>query len=147
MTRFADQISEWGRQTEARTTAIYRRSVEILGEEMAKTRPQGGRVPFQTGNLARSLLASTQAMPKTSEKPTAGVSVGLVAATLRLDQTVWIGYQALYARRMNYGFVGADSLGRVYSQSGNYFLEGAIDQWQQIVGRASYEIQRSVESR
>lgn len=147
MASFAQQIGEWASKTEARTQAVYRRSVELLAEEMAKTKQQGGRVPFQSGNLARSLLASTEGMPKISSTPTAGGNAGLVIATLRLDQTVWLGYQSIYARRQNYGFVGADVLGRVFNQQGSYFLEGAIAAWPQIVDQAARETQDAVEAR
>lgn len=145
MSRFADQIGAWAAETEARTTAVYRRSVEMLGEEMTKTKPQGGRVPIEHGNLMRSVLASTTAMPKTAPGPFTGSNVGAVAATLRPDQPAWLGWQSVYARRRNYGFVGADSLGRVYNEQGDYFLEGAISEWQNIVNRAAAEIQKSVQ--
>ncbi|WP_156136084.1 hypothetical protein [Delftia sp. ZNC0008] len=128
-------------------TAVYRRSFELLGEEMARSKNEGGRVPYKTGNLSRSILASTQGMPKTAIGPFSGSNVGVVAATLRLDQPAWIGYQAIYARRMNYGFVGADKLGRVFNQAGSHFLEGAIDAWPQIVAQAAKEIQGAVEGR
>lgn len=141
MGAFADQLSEWGKQTEARMTAIYRRSFVLLGDEMAKTKDDGGRVPFKDGHLARSLLASTEGMPKTAPAPFAGSNVGVVAATLRLDQTAWIGYQAIYARRQNYGYVGADKLGRVFNQQGSYFLEYAIEKWPQIVAQAAKEME------
>jgi hypothetical protein len=86
-------------------------------------------------------------MPSTSQSPSAGGNVGAVTATLPLTQPVWLGYQAAYARRQNYGFVGADALGRVYNQPGSYFVEGAIANWQQIVARAARELQNAVESR
>lgn len=140
MASFSQQVGKWASQSKERMTAVRQRSVELLGEEMAKTKPQGGRVPFQTGNLARSLLASTSGMPKASDGLYSGSNVGAVAATLAIDQPVWLGYQANYARRMNYGFVGADALGRVYNQPGHYFVEGAIANWQQIVARAISEI-------
>lgn len=139
---FAATIGKWASESEERITAVRRRSVELLGEEMTRTKPQGGRVPFQTGNLARSILASTTGMPKTAEGPFPGSNVGLVAATLRNDQPLWIGYQANYARRRNFGFVGADSLGRVYNESGDHFVEGAIAEWPQIVSRAVAELKR-----
>lgn len=141
MGAFADQLSAWGKQTEARMEAIYRRSVKLLADEMATTKPQGGRVPFESGNLARSLVASTQGMPKTATGPFSGSNVGVVAATLQLDQPAWIGYQAIYARRMNYGYVGADKLGRVFNQQGSYFLEYAIEKWPQIVAQAAKEME------
>lgn len=144
---FAAAVGKWASQSEARITAVRNRSIEMLGEEMAKTKPQGGRVPFLTGYLARSILASTQGMPKTAEGPFPGSNIGLITATLAAGQPLWIGYTANYSRRQNYGFVGADSLGRVYNTPGNYFVEGAIAEWGNIVDRAAKELQTAVESR
>lgn len=137
---FSASIGGWASQTKERITAVHRRSVELLGEEMANTIPNGGKVPFQDGNLMRSLLASTVAMPPTAEGPFSGSNVGAVAATLEPHQSVYIGYQAGYARRQNYGFVGEDSLGRLYNQTGHYFVEDAIAKWPQLVNKAVTEI-------
>jgi hypothetical protein len=147
MSNFAATVTEWARQSEARLKATRNRAIELLADDMTKTKGQGGRVPFDTGNLARSLLASTSGMPETSRSAAEGSDVGLVTAKLALSQAIWLGYQAEYARRMNYGFVGADSLGRVYNQAGNYFVEGAIAQWPQFVDQAARELQSSVEGR
>lgn len=141
MGAFADQLTDWAKKTEARTTAVYRRSVELLADEMRTTDEQGGRVPFQEGELARSLQASTQAMPTTAPGPFRGNDVGAVTATLTLGQSIWLGYQAIYARRQNYGFFGADKLGRVFNQQGSYFLEYAIEKWPQIVAQAAKEME------
>lgn len=147
MASFAGQVEAWVNATKARQTAVYRRSVEQLADEMMTTKPVGGRVPFDTGNLARSLLASTEGMPGTSEKVPSGSNVGMITSRLKLGQTVWLGYQAVYARRQNYGFIGADSLGRVYVQPGNYFVEYAIEMWPTIVQLAAEEIKSKVEAR
>lgn len=147
MGKFSDVVGKWAVQSEDRMTAVRRRAIELLAEEMAKTKPDGGKVPFLTGNLARSLLASTQGMPRTSTTLSSGSNVGLLTATLSIRQDIWLGYQANYARRMNYGFVGADSLGRVYNQTGNHFLEDAIAQWPALVNKAAKELQNAVESR
>ena len=144
---FASTVGAWAAQSEARIAAVHRRAVELLGEEMAKTKPQGGRVPFLTGNLARSILASTEGMPSTKGGDFPGSNVGLVASGLQPGQAVWIGYQANYARRMNYGFVGEDSTGRSYNQAGNHFVEGAISMWEDLVKQAAEELQSSVEAR
>lgn len=143
---FSELVSDWTNESKERLTAVYRRSIEILGDEMSTTDRQGGRVPFKTGNLARSVLASTHGMPKTSLNQTQGGNVGAITATLKLDQTVWLGYQAVYARRMNYGFVGADKLGRVYNQEGRYFVEYAIDMWQTIVDLAVEDTRTKTEA-
>lgn len=133
---FSASVGAWASKSKKRITSVYRLSITYLGEELVRTKPQGGKVPFLTGNLARSLLASTSEMPKTSDTASSGSNVGLVAATIEPNQAVYIGYQAIYARRQNYGFVGADVLGRVYNQPGSYFVEGAIAKWPEIVDRA-----------
>lgn len=137
---FSKAVGKWARATPKRLDAVYARSVELLGEEMAKTTKEGGRVPFQTGNLSRSLLASTEDMPPTSDGPFTGGNIGLVAATLKATQFVFIGYQAKYSRRVNSGFVGADSLGRVYNQTGAHFVEKAVAEWPNIVRKAVTQV-------
>lgn len=140
MASFSSQVGAWASESEERLAAVRRRAVSLLGEEMSRTRPQGGAVPFDTGNLARSLMASTVSMPMTSATPSHGGSVGAVAATLELSDPVWLGYQAIYARRVNYGLIGADSMGRVYNQSGAHFVEAAVARWGEIVEQAVREV-------
>lgn len=143
MKDFAATIGKWASETKERIEATHKRSIELLAEEMIKTKANGGRLPHKTGNLMRSQLASTQAMPKTAAGPFTGSNVGLVVATMKVDQPIWIGYQSNYARRQNYGFVGADSLGRVYNQSGNHFIEAAIAKWPQLVAQAAKETEQN----
>lgn len=141
-------MGSWARSFEAAVDkrkkaveTIFRRSVEMLGAEMIRTRANGGKLPHLTGNLMRSQLASTVAMPKVAPPGTifTGSNLGAVAARLKIGQTVYIGYQANYARRQNYGFVGQDSLGRYYNQSGAGFAEAARAQWPTIVRAAAAE--------
>ena len=140
---FSKNISDWVSQTVERIDAVHARSFELLGEELAKTKGEGGKLPFLTGNLARSLLASKQGMPNVADGPFAGSNIGLVAATLKANETVFVGYQAKYSFRQNYGYVGADSLGRVYNQQGHYFVEGAVAKWPEIVKAAVTDIKSS----
>ena len=142
--KFSQAIDDWVSQTVERIDAVHARSFELLGEELAKTKGEGGKLPFLTGNLARSLLASKQGMPNVADGPFAGSNIGLVAATLKADETVFIGYQAIYAARAEFGYVGADSLGRVYNQQGHYFIEGAVAQWPEIVTAAAADIKSSI---
>ena len=138
---FGAMVEGWCRGVPERIEAVRNTAIDKLADEMVRTKGQGGRLPFEHGNLARSIQASTQSMPMTAPGPFSGSNVGAVTATLKVDQPIWLGYQAVYARRMNYGFVGADSLGRVYNQAGNYFVEGAILQWRSFVAESIREIQ------
>src|SRR5690606_35613305 len=115
MARFSAAVGAWASATEKRLSAVHKKAVEKLAMEMTRTRAEGGNVPVDTGNLNRSLLASTTIMPKIAEGPFAGSNVPSVIATVRMSDTVWLGFQAKYARRVNFGFFGADALGRVYN--------------------------------
>lgn len=136
-------LRQWAEQTKERLEAVQRRSIELLGDEMTRTKANGGRVPVDTGNLARSLLASQQAMPKTSDTVPSGMDVGAFAATMDVSKPTWLGYQARYAARRNFGFVGTDSLGRKYNDAGDHFVEGAAAEWTNIINRAIAEVKSS----
>lgn len=140
---FAETVENWASATERRLAAVHKRSLEKLAVEMTRTKAEGGNVPFQTGNLYRSLVASTTGMPKTSDTIPAGSAVPAVIATIRPDQDMYFGFTARYARRQNYGFVGADSLGRVYNLQGNHFIERAVAMWPQIVREAVEEVKNA----
>src|SRR5690554_6713575 len=143
MASFSEAVGAWASATPKRLSAVHKRSIEKLAVEMTRTRAEGGNVPVDKGNLYRSLMASTTSMPKTAEAPFAGSNVPSVIATLRLNDTLWLGFQAKYARRRNYGFVGADALGRVYNEQGDYFVERAIAMWPQIVREAVEEVKNA----
>ena len=123
--------SAWSGVTGENLTALLRNSVQALAKEASTTIPNGGRVPVKTGNLARSVVVDNQP-PKIIEGVAKGdYSLGIAAIVP--GQTVFIGWQAAYSRRLNYGFVGADSLGRVYNQSGFGFAEATAAKWPAIV--------------
>lgn len=149
MGKFSDLVGSWGNETEARLLAVWRGSIDMLADEMTTTRSNGGRLPHLTGNLMRSLLASTAAMPPTggADDLYDGQDIGSVTASLTIDQTVWLGYQAIYARRQNYGFVGEDELGRTYNQEGAHFVEAAILAWPTIVELVAEDIRAKVMAR
>lgn len=137
MAGVAATISEWGQSELDRMLAIFQTSAEMVFNDM--TEP-GGRVPRVTGNLARSAIASDTAMPTLKEGQEAfpdrsGESIGVIHG-VTLGATVYIGFQAAYSARVNYGFVGTDSLGRVYNQMGRAFIEAAQQDWPQTVARA-----------
>lgn len=127
--------AKWAGSSTAALTALLRLSVQALASEMAKTIPNGGNVPVKTGNLGRSVMVDDKPPAQDTEtkvrKAQQDISGGIAAIAPGKD--VFIGYQAKYARRLNYGFVGTDSLGRTYNQSGYGFVEAAAAKWPAIV--------------
>lgn len=123
--------SRWAAGSETLLTALLRNSVQGLAKAAATTIPNGGRVPVKTGNLARSVVVDDKPPKVIEGLATGDYSLGI--ANIRPGEPIYIGWQARYARRQNYGFVGTDSLGRTYNQSGYGFAEAAAAQWPQIV--------------
>lgn len=121
----------WSGSTEARLTALLRNSVQGLAVEASKTIPEGGRVPVKTGNLARSVVVDTKPPQIIEGLATGDYSLGI--ANIKPGDTIYIGWQAAYARRQNYGFIGDDSIGRTYNQAGFGFAEATAAKWPAIV--------------
>lgn len=123
--------SKWAGVSSDGLTALLRNSVQALAREASTTIPNGGRVPVKTGNLARSVVVDTKEPQIIEGLAKGNYSLGI--AGIKPGDTIYIGWQAAYARRMNYGFVGADSLGRVYNQTGYGFAEATAAKWPTIV--------------
>lgn len=146
---FDAQVDDWVRKTEARMLAVFRESAQRIILEMQKVGPSvknpgggaGGAMPVDTGFLRASLM-TTLNNPDTTVKfkdDAIGAyvwqegSVQLVILAARIGDSIYAVYTASYARRMEYGFSGTDSLGRTYNQSGYGFVRLAAQKWKQVV--------------
>lgn len=132
---FAATIGEWGRAEIERAESIFQASAQAVANELRTTVNEGGRLPIDLGNLRRSLVASTAGMQpvKPGQETFADSGIEMVIAGAALGSTLWISFQAEYAMRMEFGFVGTDSLGRVYNQTGFGFATAVAQRWPQIV--------------
>ncbi len=127
--------TKWASRTEALMTALLRSSVQELAKEAGSTIKNGGRVPVASGNLGRSVVVSNT--PPTMDArgvkhETPRDNAGGIEAIVP-GKDVFIGWTPQYSRRANYGFVGTDSLGRTYNQSGYGFAESTAAKWEGIV--------------
>lgn len=108
-----------------------------------------GNLPVDTGFLRASLKVTLGGdVPSLQDTPTGGKAVNynegqveLVLAGAALGDVITAAYTAKYARRIEYGFNGTDSLGRTYSQSGSRFVALAAQQWNRIVNEVATEAQ------
>ena len=141
MGTFADEIAKWAQTVQDRMQQVFRVAVTKLGEEMARSKYEGGATPKDVGNLIRSLLANVNGpVYMYDAKEFAGTDVGLAVAGAVLGDSVTLGFQANYAHRQNFGFVGEDKLGRYYNQAGSHFVERAAAMWPQFVDQAVREV-------
>jgi hypothetical protein len=148
---FSAQLSDWARNTEQRMAAVFRQGAQTVANEVRKSKASGGHMPVDTGNLRRSLIASNTEMP-TVEAGNADFAdksqnIKLTIAKTKLGGRIYLGFQAVYARRMEYGFRGEDSAGRTYNQVGNGFVRLTAQRWPQIITEAAKTLQGRVEAR
>lgn len=136
---FAAEVDDWVRATKERIEAVFHMAVEDLAEEVV------AKAPIDTGFLRHSFQASGSQMPiiRADAKPAEGAQypadagpINLVISNVPLGGTVYLGFIAAYALRIEYGFVGQDSLGRNYNQAGRGMVRLAAQNWPWIVDEA-----------
>lgn len=130
---FAATVSKWAQDVEEVHTAVFREASKRVIEDMLTPRGSGGNMPIDTGFLRASLQASTSEMPSLSTRGTEGATyspdgqVNLVIAGMELGETLFAGFTAIYARRVNY-------------ETGYLFVELAAAKWQEIVTQVEAEL-------
>lgn len=129
MSKFVADVKAFSDLSEKRISAVFKQSAQELFSMAQTPKGEGGNMPVDTGFLRNSLQMDINGMP---------VSEGSQSYTLAIlnadfGDVITGTYQAAYALRMEQGFVGRDSLGRSYNQTGNFFVKKAAMQWQQIV--------------
>lgn len=132
---FAADVDAWARKSKLRMEAIFKESLQRVVEDANTPRAQGGNMPVDTGFLRNSLLADINAMPSGPSrregdgpiKPSDDVGLVFVRATL--GDTLYVGWSAVYARRMNikYGF-----------------RDSAAQKWPQVVAEVTAEAKRRI---
>ena len=138
MGSFAKQVLQFNAEAKENASLILRTAVDSLHKEIARPKSSGGNLPFDTGNLGRSIEVSTVAFPEVDqeEREYTAPDVSFMLNGVKYGDPVYIGVRAIYGPRMNWGFVGQDSLGRNYNQAGNYFVERGGAMWPSLVKEA-----------
>lgn len=127
--------AEWAARQKRRVQEVLPATVVAMAQLMARPLPDGGRTPFLTGNLSRSVTisASGPLSRGAQELRYTRQDFASAASAVAGTQQAWIFYRAVYAHRVNYGFRGTDSLGRYYNQSGQGFFEANIAQFPAVL--------------
>lgn len=127
----ASDMRGWTEKQKRNVSLIVKQSIQDVSELAQQPRAKGGRLPVDTGFLRNSYVAGINGSTALS-----GPNVyEAVIAGLDMGDTFVAGWTAAYALRQERGFVGPDSLGRVYNTPGNFFMASALAQWAAIVER------------
>ena len=135
---FTAQVNAWVAATVERQEAVFKESAGRVIEAMQE------RVPVDTGFLRGSMqVAINQPLPAADKKDGPGASFApTYAATIAnatIGDFITAGYSAVYGPRLEYGFVGKDSLGRDINQPPRGWVRMAAAMWPDIVKQVSAE--------
>lgn len=124
--RFSAQVDAFVLKSRRRMTAVFRESVQRVGEEANTTVFEGGKLPIDTGFLRASYAVSLNGMPfGLGEPPDRSAQyrndpgpVDLVIASAEVGDTLHGGWTARYAG---------------IQEERNGFMRSSAQRWQQIV--------------
>lgn len=135
---FLKSIADWSKKSEQAAVEVFQNGALDMYDALSDA------TPVETGNLRNSLVAHVNGISgatvtgpgNTSSDSTfrsgANQSIANIMS-LKLGDKVSFVYHASYARRLNYGFTGYDSLGRYYNQPGRFWIEQVGSRYKSIM--------------
>lgn len=134
--KFSASMRGWTEKAKRNIGLVRRNAIQKLFDGIKDDTPR------VTGNARRSWILSTTAMPEVREgaEEFEDIDVAPVLAGLKSNVSAYIGGQAAYLPRLNYGFTKKDSLGRKYNQSGVFMVENNAKKWKTYVKESAQEI-------
>jgi HK97 gp10 family phage protein len=117
---------------EKKDAALIRVGMDI--QEAAK---QNATRSVKTGNLRGSI---NYALSNSASPVASPAKQGDGLSPHGQKDEVWIGTNVKYARRIEYGFVGKDKLGRNYNQAAQPYLRPAVEQQKDRIARIIADI-------
>lgn len=126
---FSAQVAGWAKKIPEAVEAVRNQSAADVVKEMQTLDSEGGRLPYDTGFLWASLMASTAAMPSINPnaQPVDGRAYSFDFGTIEaiiagssLEDDLYFGYTAAYAAHQEYGANGRSVAGFVRLAAQNW---------------------------
>lgn len=139
---FSAAVNKWTKDTEQRSQEAFQMGILDFFIHLRDT------TPIDTGFLRSSLtLGKNGNVPSGPNAEYGSVQNDVqalnVIGSLKLGDRVTMVYNATYARRLEYGFVGFDSLGRFYNQAGRFWITAAGKRYVSIMRAAATRLRNS----
>lgn len=138
---FVQAVNKWTKETEERSETAFQNTALEFYDELRKA------TPVDTGNLRNSLVASVggsqQMVTGPGNNPSdSGFRSGAETSianimNAKLGDRISFLYLASYARRINDGFTGYDSLGRYFNTPGRFWIQRVGSQYRSIARRVA----------
>lgn len=135
---FNMKLSEWAARFEGNMDALARQSSQEIAENVVADTPLD--IGFLRGSWQPSIGEPAVRSSVFLGNGGAQVDVGAVVASMRAGDLFHMTNNAKYAMRLEFGFVGEDSLGRYYNQAGRYFVTRNVKRWPAVVTKLMQEL-------
>ena len=137
--RFGQGVRQWAKEYEENAEATIKRASLDFRDHLLEL------TPIDTGNLRSSLVLGLNGnLPQGPHNAYMSddneARARAVVASMKAGDTIDYRFQAPYAHRIEFGFVGVDSLNRAYNQQGQFFIRRAGTSWNKILRRAATEL-------
>jgi len=130
---FSSELLAWVERTKRRQQVVFQTAAQFLAEDILE------RTPVDTGFLRGSFRTDPNKPVQVGDTPNGFEGIASAKAT----DTIYMGFGAVYAMRIEYGFDGEDSLGRYYYQDGAGMVRLAWQNWPQHVSKAAAQVRSS----
>lgn len=139
---FSSAVNKWTKATIQRSEEAFQIGILDFFIHLRDT------TPIDTGYLRSSLTVGKNGQIPAGPNAEYGSVYNDVRAldvigTLKLGDRVTLVYNAPYARRLEYGFTGYDSLGRFYNQAGRFWITAAGKRYVSIMRAAATRLRNS----
>jgi len=139
---FLQAVNKWTKETKERSEASFKAGLKDFSTELTET------TPIDTGFLRSSLVVGVKGSVPSGPNAEYGSSynstrISNAIDSVKLGDRVVFIYGATYARRLEYGFTGIDSLGRHYNQAGRFWITAAGQKYRSIMRRAATRLRNS----
>jgi hypothetical protein len=139
---FNASIDKWLGTVKTGLPALARQSIQTIAFNVVVDTPV--LTGFLRGSWQPSIGANEPPLkPETDTDPQGALAmaeISLKIAGMPVGGKYWMINGAAYAMRIEYGFVGEDSLGRYYNQKGRYFVTRNVARWPEVVAAEAKKI-------
>lgn len=135
---FIAGLEAWASKVGEQADALARQTCQETAERVHAA------TPVDTGNLRGNWQPSIGGVPTepqdSAPADAALADISLVCAGIKAGAVFHMANNAAYARRLEYGFVGTDSLGRTYNQAGRYYVRDTVAKFREIVDEVAADL-------
>lgn len=137
---FKATLGAWANKVDANLDALARQSVLRMSRNVVQATPVD--TGFLRGSWQPAIGAPAAVSSSSADQTGVGAmsKVALTISGIKPGVRFFMTNNARYAMRLEFGFVGQDSLGRTYNQQGRFYVGNEVKRWPLVVEALAKEL-------